>query len=86
MIHARINQGRVEVEEPIPAAWEGHRVKLVPLTPDDPISDLEQQLEALHAMGPMEYEPGEQEQAESLLREMNEISKAAMARLSDPLK
>lgn len=30
MIRARINQGRVEVQEPIPTAWEGHLVKLVP--------------------------------------------------------
>jgi hypothetical protein len=36
-------------------------VKTVPLTPDDPIPDLEERLAALDALGPMEFEPGEWE-------------------------
>jgi hypothetical protein len=30
MLHARIHQGRVETQDPIPAAWEGQGVKILP--------------------------------------------------------
>lgn len=83
MIQARIKEGRVEVDEPIPPAWEGQCVKLVPLTPDDPLPDLEQRLQALHEMGPIEYENAERESANSLLDEMDSLSKEAMERLSN---
>ena len=62
MIRARIHQGRVEVQDPLPAEWEGQYVKLLPLTPDDALSDLEERLAALHRLGPMQFEPGEREQ------------------------
>jgi hypothetical protein len=82
MIHARIKQGRVEVQEPIPAAWEGQLVKLMPLTPDDPLPDLEERLQALHAMGAMEFEAGERQAIGAALEDMNRLSKEAMERLS----
>jgi hypothetical protein len=79
MIRARIQQGRVETQEPIPAEWEGQVVKIVPLTPDDdPLPGLEQRLAALHAMGPMEFEPGERELIANALEELNRVSKSAM--------
>jgi hypothetical protein len=65
MIHARIHHGKVEVQEPILDEREGQVVKILPMTPDDPIPDLEEWLAALHAMGPMEYDPGEREQIKS---------------------
>jgi hypothetical protein len=36
-------------------------VKILPLTPDDPMPDLEERLAALRALGPMEFDPGEWE-------------------------
>jgi hypothetical protein len=83
MIRARIHEGRVEVEDPIPADWEGQFVKLVPLTPDDPLPDLEARLAALEALGPMEWEPGEQDQIAQSLVELDRLSKAAMQAVAD---
>jgi hypothetical protein len=56
-----IHNGRVEVRDPIPAEWEGQTVQITTMTPDDPLLDLDERLAALHALGPIEYEPGERE-------------------------
>jgi hypothetical protein len=82
MVQARIHQGRVEVQDPIPEEWEGQVVKILPLTPDDPLPELEAWLTALHALGPMEYEPGERELIAGACAELDQISKAAMQRLA----
>ena len=42
MIRGRVRQGRVEVDEAIPASWEGQEVKIIPLTPDDALPDLDE--------------------------------------------
>jgi hypothetical protein len=78
MIRARVKQGRVEIEEPIPEEWEGRLVKILPMTPDDPQPDLEERLAALDALGPMEFEPGERELAIRLLAEQDRLSRAAV--------
>ncbi len=78
MIQARIHQGRVEVQDPIPEEWEGQLVKILPMTPDDPLPALEEWLAALHALGPMEFEPAERELIAGALAELDRISKAAM--------
>ena len=39
MIRARVHKGRVEIQDPIPEEWEGQSVKILPLTPDDPLPD-----------------------------------------------
>ncbi len=80
MIQARIHQGRVEVQDPIPQEWEGQVVKILPMTPDDPLPGLEERLAALHAMGPMEFEPAERELVAGALAELDRLSKAAMNR------
>lgn len=82
MIRARVQQGRVEIQEPLPEEWEGQFVKILPLTPDDPLPDLEERLAALQALGPMEFEPGEQEMAAHLLAEQDRLSRAAMEKLT----
>lgn len=78
MIQARVHHGSIEVQEPIPPEWEGQLVKIEPLTPDDPIPDLEERLEALHALGPVELDPEERAQIAGALAELDRISKAAM--------
>jgi hypothetical protein len=78
MIRARIQQGCVKVQDPIPEEWEGQLVKILPMTPDDPLPTLEEQLAALHAMGPMEFESGERELIASTIAELDRISKAAI--------
>ena len=83
MIQAQILQGRVEVQDPIPASWEGQTVNIVPLTPEDPLPDLEGRLAALHRMGPVEFEPGEREQMAAKLEELDRVSAAAMAGIED---
>ena len=82
MLDARIDQGRVVIEGPIPKEWEGQRVKILPLTPDDPTPDLEERLAVLHALGPMDIEPGEGELADQGLAEMNRLSRDAMKTLA----
>jgi len=70
MIQARIHLGAVEVIDPIPAEWEGRIVNLLPLTPDDPIPDLDERLATLEALGPAEFEPGEREQIAAAMSEL----------------
>jgi hypothetical protein len=83
MIQARIHHGRIEPQDPIPEEWEGQLVKILPLTPDDPFPDLEACLAALDALGPMEFDPGEQELAVQTLAEMDRLSRLAMQNLVD---
>ena len=82
MVHALIHNGQVEVQGPIPDTWEGQVVKIMPLTPDDPIPDLERRLADLHALGPVEIDPDERERVAAELRELNKISVAATSRLT----
>ena len=77
MIWARVRKGQIETQEPIPKEWEGQSVKIVPMTPDDPLPDLEERLAALDALAPMEFEPGERELASRLLAEQDRLSRAA---------
>jgi hypothetical protein len=79
MIQARIERGRVRVEGRIPREWEGQRVKITPLSPDDPMPDLEKRLSELHGLGPMEYEPGERDTIAAGLAHLDDLSKAALA-------
>lgn len=81
MIRAQIHHGRVEAQDPIPASWEGQCVRIVPLTPEDPLPDLEERLAALHLLGPAEFEPGEREQMHAQLAELDRFSAAAMAQI-----
>jgi hypothetical protein len=81
MLQARIHQGRVELRDPIPKEWEGQLVKILPLTPDDPLPDLEERLAALQALGPMEFEPGERERVGQVLGELDRLSRDAMQKI-----
>jgi hypothetical protein len=78
MLRARIHQGRVEVQDPIPKDWEGQLVKILPLTPDDPTQDLEYRLAAMEALGPMEFEPRERQLVGQVLGELDRLSRDAM--------
>jgi hypothetical protein len=82
MLHARIRQGRVEAQDPIPKEWEGQLVKILPLTPDDPLPDREGRLAALEALGPMEFEPGERERTGQVLGELDRLSRDAMRKIA----
>ena len=81
MIRGRVLRGRVEVEETIPQSWEGQEVKIMPLTPDDSLPELDEWLKTLDAMGPMEYEPGERELIERELSALDERSRESVARM-----
>lgn len=83
MVHAIIQNGQVEIQEPIPDAWEGQSVKIVPLTPDDPLPDLEARLAALHGLGPVETDPDERARVDDELKTLDEISKQALERIVD---
>jgi hypothetical protein len=82
MLRARIHQGRVEVQDPIPKDWEGQPVRILPLTPEDPLPDLEERLAAVAALGPMEFEPGERELVGQALGQMDRLSREAMDRIA----
>jgi hypothetical protein len=83
MVTARIHQGRIEVEDPIPKDWEGIAVKILPMTPDDPTTDLEERLVALQTLGPMEYETGECETIGQAMKELDGQSRDAMLKITD---
>ena len=78
MVQAQIRRGRIKLAGPIPPEWEGQTVKITTMTPDDPLQDLEERLAALHALGPMEFEPGEKEAIANALAQLNHASKAAL--------
>jgi hypothetical protein len=82
MLRARIHHGRVEVQDPIPKDWEGQPVKILPLTPEDPLPDLEERLAALAALGAMEFEPGERELVGQVLGQMDHLSRDAMQKIA----
>src|SRR5262245_37315998 len=71
MIRARVRQGRVEIQDPIPEDWEGQSVKILRMTPDDPLPDLEERLAALQALVPAEFDPDERNLAARLLAEQD---------------
>ena len=71
-----------EVQDPIPVEWEGQMVKILPTTPDDSMPGLEEWLAELHAMGPMEFDPGERELMAATLGELDRISRAAMQNIA----
>ena len=77
-IQARIRNGQIELDEAIPADWEGCPVKITTMTPDDPIPDLEDRLAVLHALGPMELDAAERAAGAAALSELNTLSKAEM--------
>jgi hypothetical protein len=54
-------------------------------SPDQSMPDIQQRLAALHALGPMEYEPGERERIEQALASLDELSREQMQRLADLL-
>jgi hypothetical protein len=83
MIVGRVEHGRIELASALPEEWEGQAVKIEPCTPDDSSPDLGQRLAALHALGPMEYEPGEQRRIEQALAAMNDLSRTQMQVLAD---
>jgi hypothetical protein len=83
MIVGRVEHGRIELASALPEEWEGQAVKIEPCTPDDSLPDLDRRLAALHAMGAMEYEPGERERIAHALAAMNEVSRAQMQVLAD---
>ena len=82
MIQAIIHNGHVEVQGPIPESWEGQTVKIVPLTPDDPLPDLDRRLAELHALGPMEFDPDERTLVACELEQLNKVSTIAMSRVA----
>ena len=65
-----------------PEVWEGLLVKILPLTPDDPVPDLEERLATLAALGPVEFAPGEREAIAQALGAMDQIGRDAMGKIA----
>jgi hypothetical protein len=85
MVVGRIEHGHIQLAAALPVEWEGQTVKIEPCTPDDVLPDLEGQLAALHALGPMEFEHDERKANEREIATMNELSRIQMQHLSDGL-
>jgi len=83
MIFGRVEHGRIELSSALPEEWEGQSVRIEPCSPDDSAPDLGQRLAALHALGAMEFEPGEQERIDQAISAMNELSRVQMQNLAD---
>jgi hypothetical protein len=85
MIVGRVEHGRIQLTSALPQEWEGQTVKIEPCAPDDAIENLAERLTALHALGPMEFEPGEKSRMEQELAAMNALSRAQMQQLANDL-
>lgn len=90
MILGRIEHGELSLDTPIPSDWEGLLVRVEPCSPDQAMldlagPDLAQRLAALHAMGPMEFEPGERERIADELRALDQWSREQMLQISEQL-
>lgn len=81
MVTARIRDGRIEADEPIPDSWEGMKVLVQPLSVETDPDDLETRLRALHELGMTEFEDGEVERIQQALSEMDRRSRDEMTRL-----
>jgi hypothetical protein len=82
MVFGRVEHGQIQLASVLPEEWEGQAVKIEPCTPDEPLPDLAKRLQALHAMGPMEYDPEEQARIEKALTTMNDVSRTQMQHLA----
>lgn len=51
--------------------------------PQHVLAELERRQEELHALGPMEFEPGEEEEIEKFLKDMDDKSRREMERLGE---
>jgi hypothetical protein len=78
MILARVHNGSLEPQEPLPAEWEGQSVKIVPLTPYDPMPDWQDALARLEALGPVELDADERATMEMLLAEQDRLGREEM--------
>jgi hypothetical protein len=86
MIVGRIHGGHIELTTPLPREWEGLAVKVEPCVPDDVLPDLEARLSALHALGPMEFAPGERDAMQRDLTALDDLSRSQMRQLADGLR
>jgi hypothetical protein len=80
MLTAKIHKGRIEPDQPIPAVWEGLTVLVLPLLPDNFPGDLEQRLNALHALGATEFDAGEEQMIAESLFDLDKHSRDVVAR------
>ena len=80
MLTAKVHEGRIEPEQPIPDMWEGLTVQVVPLLPEERADDLEQRLTALQELGAAEFGDGEEQQITEALSEMDRRSREEIAR------
>ena len=88
MIRAVYRNGKIEPLGGVPAEWEENEELTIEMAerflgPDEPVSDIEQRLADLHALGPMEFEPGEREEMERIWKEMDELGLQETKRMLD---
>lgn len=83
MIIGRVADGQIRLSSVLPEEWEGQAVRIEPCAATDVAPDLAQRLTALHALGPMEHEPGERQQIEQALAAMNELSRNQIQQIAD---
>ncbi len=80
MVRARVQDGVFVPMDPIPVDWtDGHEV-VVEDADRDRAQSVESWIREFDAMGPAEYEPGEWEQVQEILREADEQSKSYVRR------
>jgi hypothetical protein len=80
MIRARVRDGLIHPLDPMPAEWtDGHEVVV-----DDaglpPPRSVEERFREYERLGPAEYEPGEWEEVQQILRQADEEAKAWVRR------
>jgi hypothetical protein len=80
MIRAVIQDGQICAIDPLPADWRDGRELIVEEAEPTSTDELEEWYRELQRLGPGQYEPGEREQVQSMLGEVDEEAKARVER------
>jgi len=82
-IHGVVQDGAILPLEPLPADWMNGQEVVIEPTGESPVSaeeraEIEAWYEEFKALGPLEYEPGEQEAVEKFMAEADQQAKEQM--------
>ena len=80
MIRAVVQNGLIRLLEPLPPEWKEGRHVIVEDAEFTTVEELEAWYRELQRLGPAEYEPGELQQVQAVLKEADEQAKALVRR------
>jgi hypothetical protein len=78
MIRAIVRDGMILPIDPMPTEWINGQQVIVEDAHSTPAGDLDQWYREIKELGPAQYEPGEWETVQTILREADEQAKAVI--------